>query len=350
MTNSPLPLLTFGVVAYNQESFIAAAVTSALAQTYGNLEILLSDDCSGDSTFQVMESLAKVYRGPHRIVLNRNRERLGLCAHVNRAVELSHGALFIVAAGDDISHPERSDRIFSAWNATQRKAHSVYSAYSTIDAAGNPIPQITSRKPATVPEPSHELLTVTPLDYVRQKSIAISGCSHAFSPKLFELFGALPANIVCEDMALGFRSVLLGPILRLAEPLVQYRRHDSNISAGHLRSTDPAALNHAEQMLRRRLQRLEDVCQSFRADVSSASSHGIISHTTGRHLANAITQTQECYQIRRRLIGAHGWEALKLLAMLQLRGGSPRVVGENLLRILPKVVYQYWRVRRAQFA
>ena len=49
------PLLTFGVCAYKQEQFIREAVEAALAQTYSPLEIILSDDCSPDRTFEIMQ-------------------------------------------------------------------------------------------------------------------------------------------------------------------------------------------------------------------------------------------------------------------------------------------------------
>ena len=52
------PLVTFALFAYNQEAFIREAVASALSQTYEPLEIILSDDCSTDRTFAIMQELA----------------------------------------------------------------------------------------------------------------------------------------------------------------------------------------------------------------------------------------------------------------------------------------------------
>jgi len=40
------PLVTFALLAYNQEEFIREAVEGAFALTYEQLEIILSDDCS----------------------------------------------------------------------------------------------------------------------------------------------------------------------------------------------------------------------------------------------------------------------------------------------------------------
>jgi len=52
MTNTK-PLITFALFAYNQERFIREAVQGAFSQTYSPLEIIMSDDCSKDRTFDI---------------------------------------------------------------------------------------------------------------------------------------------------------------------------------------------------------------------------------------------------------------------------------------------------------
>ena len=69
MTLGERPLICFGLLAYNQEPFIREAVEGALAQTYAPLEIILSDDCSTDRTFEIMQETVAAYRGPHKVVL-----------------------------------------------------------------------------------------------------------------------------------------------------------------------------------------------------------------------------------------------------------------------------------------
>jgi glycosyltransferase involved in cell wall biosynthesis len=86
-----LPLVSFVLIAYNQEQFIAEAIQGAFAQTYSPLEIILSDDCSRDGTFRIMEEMANAYHGPHTVILNRNPKNLGIGGHVNRVMELAQG-------------------------------------------------------------------------------------------------------------------------------------------------------------------------------------------------------------------------------------------------------------------
>ena len=87
------PLVSFFVTAYRQEHLVRASIEAAFAQTWSPLEILLSDDCSPDGTFAVMQEMAAAYSGPHRVILNRNPKNLGITAHVDRIMELDLGRL-----------------------------------------------------------------------------------------------------------------------------------------------------------------------------------------------------------------------------------------------------------------
>ena len=69
---SECPLITFALLAYNQESYIREAVEGAFAQNYSPLEIILSDDYSTDKTYEIMKDLVDEYKGFHIIKINRN--------------------------------------------------------------------------------------------------------------------------------------------------------------------------------------------------------------------------------------------------------------------------------------
>ncbi len=45
------PLVSMLLIAYQQADIIGAAIAGALAQTYSPLEIVISDDASGDGTW-----------------------------------------------------------------------------------------------------------------------------------------------------------------------------------------------------------------------------------------------------------------------------------------------------------
>ncbi|HYG27035.1 MAG TPA: glycosyltransferase family A protein, partial [Caulobacteraceae bacterium] len=111
MTTHARPLATFILFAYNQERFVREAIAAALAQDYEPLEIILSDDCSSDRTFDFMQEMAAGYRGPHSVRAARTSRNLGVTQHVLGRGREARGEIVVVAAGDDISKPHRTSRI-----------------------------------------------------------------------------------------------------------------------------------------------------------------------------------------------------------------------------------------------
>lgn len=124
------PLISFYIIAFNQERYIRQAVEAAFRQTWSPLEIILSDDNSEDRTFEIMREMAQSYRGPHRLVLNRNSRNLGVGAHINRIVELCSGDFIVASAGDDVSEPERAEELYRLYLSARKRALLVYSTSS----------------------------------------------------------------------------------------------------------------------------------------------------------------------------------------------------------------------------
>ena len=208
------PLASLLLIAFNQQQTIAEAIAGAVAQTWTPLEILISDDASTDDTFGAMQAAVAGYRGPHRIVLNRNPANLGIGAHLSQLVAMSRGELLFVAAGDDVSLPQRCERVVESWLASGRRLDLIASALVDTDAGGT------------------DHATITPSDLATYRSAAdlvarpphVIGAAQAWTRRVFDRFGPLPSGVVAEDLIMVFRAVVSGGALTLAEPLVRYRR------------------------------------------------------------------------------------------------------------------------------
>ena len=109
------PLVSFIIFSYKQEKFIRDAIRGALAQTYEPLEIIISDDCSPDNTFTIIEEETASYAGPHKVILNRNETNLGLPEHMNKVLKMARGEFIVENAGDDISCPHRTSVLVKRW-------------------------------------------------------------------------------------------------------------------------------------------------------------------------------------------------------------------------------------------
>jgi glycosyltransferase involved in cell wall biosynthesis len=215
-----MPLVTFALVAYNQEDFICEAVAGAFAQTYSPLEIILSDDCSSDNTYKIIEEMAAAYNGPHKIVLNRNEINIGVGCHINNVVELAKGEWIVGAAGDDISLPYRVTEIMHAARKKQNiYPLSIWSRAQYMKSGGDLMDAYVSSD--GIPPTLNEMIF--------NKKV-VMGCTHAFHKDIFRIFGPLHNKVIFEDNALSFRSYLAGDIVYVDKSLVYYRQHDSNIT------------------------------------------------------------------------------------------------------------------------
>lgn len=215
MTDTAEPLVTFALLAYNQEQFIREAVEGAFAQTYAPLEIILSDDCSTDRTFEIMQQMAESYAGPHFVRINKNAQNIGLANHVNFLVKIIRTELVVLAAGDDISENNRVESIFDVWKKNPGVIQLIHSSCLTIDCASNVVQRL---------DPP-DLGALDCLETAAREGSFIIGATEAFSINLFRLFGGFRGDLVHEDRALVFRALLAGGKINfIPSPLVRYRQ------------------------------------------------------------------------------------------------------------------------------
>ena len=101
------PLVSVIISAFNAENTIEKSVESISDQSYKNLEILVSDDCSTDNTY---EMLMKMNSKDERIVVIKNQKNLGLTKSLNNLLNLARGEYIARHDADDISKKIRIER------------------------------------------------------------------------------------------------------------------------------------------------------------------------------------------------------------------------------------------------
>jgi glycosyltransferase involved in cell wall biosynthesis len=101
-----LPLVTVAICTYNGERYLTATLDSVLAQTYRNMEVVVVDDGSGDSTVSIIKHYAERDSRIRWFV----RENMGLPASRNYAFAQAQGEWIAIIDQDDLCYPERLAR------------------------------------------------------------------------------------------------------------------------------------------------------------------------------------------------------------------------------------------------
>jgi len=97
-------LISVLIPVYNQAKYLRDTLNSVLKQTYQNLEIIISDDCSTDRSEEIIQQYAS---GDKRIVVIKNSTNIGLCENFNQVFDAATGDYIAFFSGDDIMYPSK---------------------------------------------------------------------------------------------------------------------------------------------------------------------------------------------------------------------------------------------------
>lgn len=223
MTKNKQPYVSFCILTYKQEDYILDALRGAVAQDYDDMEIIISDDCSPDSTFERIQEFVASYKGDKKIVVNRNDHNLGLVPHYNKVLgELANGEILVIADGDDVSYPNRTVDTVDAFK--DENVMLVTGGHRVIDSKGAILETMCADKP------SEQMLSLS-CDYLKSKTFMCGDFAPAFRRKVLDWFGPLSNDCQTEDSTLRLRAILLGSVVSTNKIFQYYRRHDNNITS-----------------------------------------------------------------------------------------------------------------------
>lgn len=101
---NPSPLVSVIIPVFNGEKYLEAAISSILNQTYRNIEVIIINDGSSDSSEKIIHSIVD------KRIIYKYQKNQGLSKTLNTAIKLSRGEYIVRQDQDDISLPERVEK------------------------------------------------------------------------------------------------------------------------------------------------------------------------------------------------------------------------------------------------
>ncbi len=127
--------VAIGMPVWNGEAFVSEAIESILAQTYGDLELVISDNASTDATAEICRAYAKQDK---RIRYVRQEKNIGAAPNFNEVFRRSSGQYFKWAAHDDVLAPQFIDECVRVLN-TDKTVVVCFPATVLINEDGSPL-------------------------------------------------------------------------------------------------------------------------------------------------------------------------------------------------------------------
>ena len=105
------PLVSVGIITYNSSKYVLDALESVKAQTYKNIELIVSDDCSTDNTVEICQNWIEENRSRFvNSTLITVEKNTGTAANGNRTFAACKGDWVRLCAGDDALFPDSIEK------------------------------------------------------------------------------------------------------------------------------------------------------------------------------------------------------------------------------------------------
>lgn len=124
-------LISIILPVYNGEQYLASSIESCLNQSYRNIELIIVNDCSTDSTLLIAKKYAKI-DSRIRIISNANNKKLP--ASLNIGHKEAKGDYMTWTSDDNLYDLKALEKLL--FTLVKQKADIVYSDYSLIDKKG----------------------------------------------------------------------------------------------------------------------------------------------------------------------------------------------------------------------
>ena len=221
------PLVSIVVITYNSAKYVLETLESAKAQTYQNIELIISDDGSQDETVELCEKW--LAENKDRFIENQIitvEKNTGIPANCNRGVKASHGEWIKLIAGDDVLY-NNGIETFVRYIKINTEANFVQSLVKTFGET------LFVQKETTFPKPNtwwvFNTTTEKQIKYILKHNI-IAAPGIYIKRSLVEKVGFFDDQFkMLEDLPMWFKILSAKEkIFFLKEVTVLYRRHSES--------------------------------------------------------------------------------------------------------------------------
>lgn len=207
------PLVSVVLCTYNGEKYLQQQIDSILQQTYSNLEIIIVDDASSDSTVAILQNYS---RADKRIKYFINAENIGYNKNFEKGFLLASSEFIAISDQDDIWELHKIETMMKKWSAGSLFIYSLSGNFYTNDFdKRTQAPNVLY----SAIDDLHKLVFNSP----------VHGHACMFKKELLQHCMPFPADIF-YDWWLSMHAASIGVIGCIPYTLTWHRMHEKNSS------------------------------------------------------------------------------------------------------------------------
>lgn len=211
------PIVTVLIPSYNHALYIEQLLNSIVQQSYGYeyIELIVVDDCSTDNSAAIIQKMAD----KHHFQCILNQENKGICANINKGIDLAKGKYICISGSDDYWALNKLE-----WQVTHLEKNPKAAVCSgnviRVDANGN---DLAAEKQLSAPARVYTFKDVFLRDFPFSTTCAM------IRKSVFTELGGYDETLKIEDYYMWLKIAAAGYELHfLKEVLGYYRIHATN--------------------------------------------------------------------------------------------------------------------------
>jgi glycosyltransferase involved in cell wall biosynthesis len=201
------PLVSILTTLFNREKFIQYCIESVLNSTFQNLELIIVDDGSTDSSLEIAYGYAKK---DNRIKVFQNKTNLGDYPNRNKAASYANGKYIKYLDADDLLYPHSIELMASAMEKFPEAALGIS---EFVNEDFDPYPFMVS---------SHETYI---REFLKQGILGVGPSATIIRREAFEKSGCFSGKRYVGDTELWLKLAASYPIVKMQSGLIFWRRH-----------------------------------------------------------------------------------------------------------------------------
>ena len=206
---------------YNGEKYVAEQIESILNQTYKNIRLVISDDCSSDNTKNILK---KYEEKDERVKVFYQKQNLGYIKNFEFLLKQIENDIYMLSDQDDFWLPEKIEKTYKT--LIEENADLVFSDLEVVD----------SNLKTIYPSFNDFMLLTRKINkYINSYKAnylynCVTGCTLMSRKKFIDKILPLPSKsrYVAHDHWIGIIVGLNGKLSYMPEKYIKYRQHDNN--------------------------------------------------------------------------------------------------------------------------
>ena len=205
---------------YNGEKYLKEQIESILNQTYKNIRLVISDDCSKDRTKEIL----KQYENDNRIEVHYHDKNQGYIKNFEYLLKQVKNNIYMLSDQDDVWLPEKVEKSYET--LIENKADLVFGDLEVVDENLNTMYK-SFNKYMLLERKIKKYINSYKVNYLYN---CVTGCTLISKAKWIKEIVPIPTDskYLIHDYWMGLIIALKGKLAYMPETYIKYRQHGNN--------------------------------------------------------------------------------------------------------------------------